>query len=50
VVHMMHSALATHLPEGEVVLKGEFRMPATYMHHSSKMGTTAIKCWRITRG
>jgi putative methylase len=50
VVHMMHSALATHLPEGEVILKGEFRMPATYMHHSSKMGTTAIKCWRITRG
>lgn len=49
IVHMMHSAAATHLPEGEVILEGEFRMPATYQHHSSRMGATAIKCWRFTR-
>ena len=49
VVHMMHSAAATHLPEGEVILEGEFRMPATYQHHSSRMGATSIKCWRFTR-
>ena len=49
VVHMMHSAAATHLPDGEIILQGEFRMPATYQHHSSKMGTTEIKCWRFTR-
>jgi len=49
VVHMMHSAAATHLPEGEIILEGEFRMPATYQHHSSKMGTTSIKCWRFTQ-
>ena len=49
VVHMMHSASATHLPKGEVLLEGEFRMPATYQHHSSRMGTTPIKCWRITQ-
>jgi hypothetical protein len=46
---MMHSAAATHLPEGEIILEGEFRMPATYQHHSSKMGVTAIKCWRFTQ-
>ena len=50
IVHMMHSAAATHLPEGEVILQGEFRMPATYQHHNSKMGVTQIKCWRFTRG
>ena len=49
VVHMMHSASATHLPEGEIVLEGEFRMPAMYDHHTSRMGVTAIKCWRITQ-
>ena len=49
VVHMMHSAAATHLPEGEVILEGEFRMPAKYQHHTTKMGSTPIKCWRFTR-
>ena len=49
IVHMMHSAAATHLPNGEVILQGEFRMPATYQHHNSRMGTTEIKCWRFTR-
>ena len=49
IVHMMHSAAATHLPEGEIILEGEFRMPATYQHYSSKMGATAIKCWRFTQ-
>ena len=49
VVHMMHSAAATHLPEGDVILQGEFRMPATYKHHNSRMGATEIKCWRFTR-
>ena len=49
VAHMMHSAAAKHLPEGEIILEGEFRMPATYQHHSSRMGGTAIKCWRFTR-
>ncbi len=49
VVHILHSANATHLPEGEVILEGEFRMPATYSHHTSRMGATKIKCWRITR-
>ena len=49
VVHIMHSAMATHLPEGEVILEGEFRMPATYSHHTARMGTTNIKCWRIVR-
>lgn len=49
VVHILHSGNATHLPDGEIILEGEFRMPATYSHHTSKMGTTKIKCWRITR-
>ena len=49
IVHILHSANATHLPEGEIILEGEFRMPATYSHHSSKMGTTKSRCWRITR-
>ncbi|MEE2985741.1 MAG: methyltransferase [Candidatus Thermoplasmatota archaeon] len=49
VLHILHSAKAKHLPEGEVILEGEFRMPATYKHHSSRMGKTSIKCWRITR-
>ncbi|CAI8164306.1 MAG: Uncharacterised protein [Methanobacteriota archaeon] len=49
VLHIMHSAQATHLPQGEIILEGEFRMPATYLHHSSKTGTTSVKCWRITR-
>ena len=49
IVHMMHSAAATHLPEGQIILEGEFRMPATYHHHTSKMGATAIKCWRFTQ-
>tara|TARA_Y100000746_G_scaffold101092_1_gene86196 strand:- start:1934 stop:2371 length:438 start_codon:yes stop_codon:yes gene_type:complete len=49
VLHIMHSAQATHLPQGEIILEGEFRMPATYSHHSSKTGTTSVKCWRITR-
>ncbi len=49
VIHILHSAAATHLPEGEIILEGDFRMPATYQHHSSKMGVTKIKCWRITR-
>ena len=48
-VHMMHSAAATHLPDGEVLLEGEFRMPAIYQHHNSRMGATEIKCWRFTR-
>lgn len=50
IVHMMHSASATHLPKGEIVLEGEFRMPAMYEHHTSRMGVTAIKCWRFTQG
>lgn len=50
VVHMMHSAGATHLPKGEIILEGEFRMPATYKHHNSRMGSTDIKCWRFNRG
>jgi len=50
VVHMMHSASAKHLPEGEIILEGEFRMPATYAHHNSRMGSTQIKCFRFTRG
>ncbi|MDP6870058.1 MAG: methyltransferase [Candidatus Poseidoniaceae archaeon] len=50
VLHIMHNAAATHLPKGELVLEGEFRMPAIYSHHNSRMGKTAIRCWRITRG
>ena len=49
VLHIMHSAQATHLPQGEIILEGEFRMPATYSHHSSKTGATSVRCWRITR-
>ena|GEM_PF-52982 len=49
VVHIMHSALANHLPDGEIILSGKFRMPARYGHHTSKMGTTEIKCLRIVR-
>ena len=49
ILHIMHSAHATHLPEGEILLEGEFRMPANYAHHTSKMGVTPIKCWRIVR-
>ena len=49
VVHMMHSAAATHLPDGKVILEGEFRMPAVYQHHNSRMWASNIKCWRFTR-
>ena len=48
VVHMMQRR-SNHLPEGEVILEGEFRMPFTYQHHNSRMGATEIKCWRFTR-
>ena len=50
VSHIMHSAAATHLPKGELILEGEFRMPATYSHHKSKMSKTPFRCWRIARG
>jgi putative methylase len=49
IVHIMHSAQATHLPSGELILEEEFRMPATYSHHTSKTGTTTVRCWRIIR-
>jgi len=47
IIHIMHSAQATHLPAGEVILEEEFRMPATYAHHTSKTGSTTVRCWRI---
>ncbi len=49
IIHIMHSAQATHLPDGELVLEEEFRMPATYSHHTSKTGSTTVRCWRILR-
>ncbi|MGY8755562.1 MAG: METTL5 family protein [Candidatus Poseidoniales archaeon] len=49
VLHIMHNANAKHLPEGTKILDAEFRMPATYGHHTSRTGTTSITCWRIER-
>ena len=49
VLHIMHNANAKHLPAGEKILEAEFRMPATYGHHTSRTGTTSIACWRIER-
>jgi putative methylase len=47
VIHLMHSAGANHLPEGEIMLEGEFRLPAIYQHHKSRVTTTPFRCWRI---
>lgn len=49
ILHIMHSAQASHLPDGELIMEAEFRMPATYAHHTSKTGSTNVACWRITR-
>ncbi len=49
IVHIMHSSSANHLPDGQVILSGDFRIPARYGHHTKKMGTTEIKCIRIAR-
>lgn len=48
IIHLMHSAGAKHLPEGEIILEGEFRLPARYEHHKSRVGLTPFRCWRIS--
>jgi putative methylase len=47
IIHLMHSAGASHLPEGEIILEGEFRLPAKYQHHKSRVVVTPFRCWRI---
>ena len=57
VIHLMHSAGASHI-EGiaaengwhcEVLMEAEFRLPARYGHHTSRISSTPVKCWRLSR-
>lgn len=56
-IHLLHSAEATHPAamardggwKSEILLEGEFRLPASYPHHSSRNRSTPVKCWRFTR-
>ena len=56
-IHLLHAGDATHPPamareagwSAEVLLEGEFRIPATYAHHLSRERSTSVKCWRFTR-
>jgi putative methylase len=57
VIHLLHSARATHIHplaqelgwSGEVILSGEFRLPARYGHHTSRDGMTEVSVWRLSR-
>jgi len=57
VVYLLHSANAKHIEtiakshdwHGEIILSGNFRIPALYDHHSAKSGGTDVSIWRFTR-
>ena len=57
VIYMLHSSRSTHLEPlaesrgwvGEIVLKGAFRIPATYAHHQSQNDVTEVSVWRFVR-
>ncbi|MCS5536730.1 MAG: methyltransferase [Candidatus Poseidoniaceae archaeon] len=56
-IHLMHSAKATHIERlaeehawsANPTLEAEFRLPARYQHHVSRMSSTPVKCWRLSR-
>lgn len=56
-VHLLHAGEATHPSamardagwQSEVLLKGQFRLPARHTHQTSEMKETAVKCWRFFR-
>ena len=57
VIYVLHSSRSTHLEPlaesrgwaGEIVLKGAFRIPATYAHHQSQNDVTEVSVWRFVR-
>jgi len=57
VIYVLHSSRSTHLEPlaeskgwiGEIVLKGAFRIPATYAHHQSQNDVTEVSVWRFIR-
>lgn len=57
VVYLLHSANAKHIEgiaksydwEGEIILSGNFRIPALYDHHNASSGGTDVSIWRFMR-
>lgn len=56
-IHLMHNAKATHIERlavehgwsASTTLEAEFRLPAIYQHHVSRMSSTPVMCWRLSR-
>lgn len=54
-IYVLHSAKAKHIEamakdfgyDGEIVFETDFRLPATYSHHSKNKSTTDARCWRF---
>ena len=57
VIYLLHSSGATHIQSlaessdwtGEIVLEGDFKLPARYDHHRSREGVTQVSVWRFIR-
>ena len=46
IVHFMHSSHAQHLKSFQSVMKGTFRLPGKYTHHTSQTSDTPFTCYR----